>query len=134
MTEPSGRIVARPLVARACGHQQEFQHYEVDKYRAQRQAKFVGTRCADCVARLEEGQRAAGPVPKREALSQLPPGTRVSLTLRADGSWAGALDAGGGAVEFCGAPGAGPQSVVVALARLWLSAREGSAEARPEQE
>ncbi len=40
MTEPSGRIIARPMVARACGHQQEFQHYEVDKYRAQRLAKF----------------------------------------------------------------------------------------------
>jgi hypothetical protein len=50
MTEPSGRIVARPMVTRSCGHQQEFQHYEVDKYRSQRLAKFQKTRCADCVA------------------------------------------------------------------------------------
>ena len=35
MTEPSGKIVARPMVTRSCGHQQEFQHYEVDKYRPQ---------------------------------------------------------------------------------------------------
>jgi hypothetical protein len=46
MTEPSGKIVARPLVVRACGHAQEFQHYAVDKYRAQRLAKFQRTRCA----------------------------------------------------------------------------------------
>ena len=52
MTEPSGKIVARPMVVRACGHQQEFQHYEVDKYRAQRLAKFQQTRCAECAAKL----------------------------------------------------------------------------------
>jgi hypothetical protein len=124
--------VARPVLTRACGHSQEFQHYEVDKYRTQRQAKFVGTRCAACVAELEEGQRAAGSVPKREALGRLPPGARVSLILREGGAWAGALDAGGEVVEFSGAPGAGPQSVVVALARLWLSARARSPEAGPE--
>src|SRR6266481_5311179 len=62
MTEPSGKIVARPLVARACGHEQEFQHYEVDKYRPQRLAKFQATRCAACVAQLhEERRRAAVP-------------------------------------------------------------------------
>jgi hypothetical protein len=120
------------MLTRACGHSQEFQHYEVDKYRAQRQAKFVGTRCAACVAQLEEEQRAAVTVPRREALSQLPPGARVSLTLREGGAWAGALDADGEAVEFCGAPGAGPQSVIVALARLWLSARARSTEAGSE--
>jgi hypothetical protein len=45
MTEPSGKIVARPMVVRACGHQQEFQHYTVDKYRAQRLAKFPDPLC-----------------------------------------------------------------------------------------
>src|SRR5262245_19482052 len=81
MTEPSGRIVARPMVTRACGHQQEFQHYEVDKYRAQRLAKFQKTRCADCAAKLvEEQKRAAEALPKKgEALKLLPPGTQVSL-------------------------------------------------------
>ena len=60
MTEPSGKIVARPMVVRACGHQQEFQHYAVDKYRAQRLTKFQRTRCAECAAKLvEEQQRAA---------------------------------------------------------------------------
>ncbi len=37
---PTGEVVARPMVRRACGHEQEFQHYAVDKYRAQRLAKF----------------------------------------------------------------------------------------------
>jgi hypothetical protein len=109
------------MLKRACGHSQEFQHYEVDKYRAQRQAKFVGTRCSTCVAQLEAEQRGAAPVPKGEALRLLPPGAQVSLTLREDGSWAGALNVGEEGVRFCGAPGAGPQSVIVALARLWLA-------------
>jgi hypothetical protein len=124
MTEPSGKIVARPMVARACGHQQEFQHYTVDKYRAQRLAKFQKTRCADCAARLlEEQRRAAEALPKRgEVLKLLPPGTQMSLTRRPDGSWAGTLAADGTSVETDGTAGGGPQSVMVALARLWVSA------------
>src|SRR5216684_1374347 len=100
MSEPSGKIVARPLVVRACGCKQEFQHYEVDKYRAQRLAKFQKTRCADCVARLnEEQRRAAEALPKKgEALRLLPPGTQVSMTRRPDGTWSGTLAAGGTAV------------------------------------
>src|SRR5436190_6805858 len=123
MTEPSGKIVARPMVVRACGHQQEFQHYSVDKYRAQRLAKFQQTRCADCAAKLvEEQQRAAEAVPKKgEALRGLPPGTQVSLTRQPDGAWAGTLSAGGKTVEMTGVVGAGPQSVIVGLARLWAS-------------
>jgi hypothetical protein len=123
MTEPSGKIVARPLVTRACGHQQEFQHYEVDRFRAQRLAKFQRTRCAACVAELvEEQQRAAGALPKRaEALKLLPAGTQVSLSRQPDGSWAGTLSANGTAVEMAGTAGAGPQSVLAALARLWAS-------------
>ena len=123
MAEPSGKIVARPMVARACGHEQEFQYYEVDKYRAQRLAKFQKTRCADCVAKLaEEQQRAADAVLKKsEALKSLPPGTQVSLTLLPDGSWAGKLSADGRTVTLTGVAGAGPQSVVVARARLWLA-------------
>src|SRR5947209_11354283 len=93
MTEPSGKIVARPLVVRACGHEQEFQHYAVDKYRAQRLAKFQRTRCAECAAKLAAEQRPA--LPKSEALQLLPPGTQVSLTRQPDGSWAGALAADG---------------------------------------
>src|SRR5437762_558665 len=120
---PTGEIVARPMVARACGCVQEFQHYAVDKYRAQRLAKFQQSRCPACVAKLVEEQRRAAPLPKRDALKLLPPGTQVSLTLRPDGSWAGTLAADGAAVETAGAAGAGPQAVVVALARLWLAAR-----------
>jgi hypothetical protein len=132
MTEPSGRILARPMVVRACGHQQEFQHYTVDKYRAQRLAKFQSTRCADCAAKLvEEQQRAAESVPKKgEALKSLPPGTQVSLTRQADGSWTGTLSANGTTVEMAGVAEAGPQSVLIALARQWSSqtgaARSGS--------
>ena len=123
MTEPSGKIVARPMVVRACGHQQEFQHYAVDKYRAQRLAKFQQTRCTACAAKLvEEQQRAAAALPtKGEALNRLPPGTQVFLIRQPDGSWAGTLAADGTKVEATGTAGAGPQSVVVALARRWVS-------------
>jgi hypothetical protein len=123
MAEPSGKIVARPMVTRACGHPQEFQHYEVDKYRAQRLAKFQRTRCAQCVAKLtEEQRRAAEALPtKGEALKSLPPGTQVSLTRQPDGCWAGTLFADGTTVEVPGVAGAGPQSALVALARLWVS-------------
>lgn len=122
MSEPSGKIVARPMVVRACGHQQEFQHYAVDKYRAQRLAKFQSSRCPACVAKLQEEQRrAAEAVPKKgEALMRLPPGTQISLTRLPDGSWAGTLGADGTTVEMTGNAGTGPQSVMVGLARLWL--------------
>src|SRR5713226_4252354 len=118
MTEPSGKIVARPLVVRACGHQQEFQHYAVDKYRAQRLAKFQRTRCAACAAKLvEEQQRAAESLPKKsEILKLLPAGTQMSLTRRPDGSWTGTLAADGTAFGTEGVASAGPQSVIVALA------------------
>src|ERR1700730_11694375 len=120
MTEPSGKIVARPMVVRACGHQQEFQHYAVDKYRAQRLAKFQRTRCAECAAKLvEEQRRASEALPKRgEGLKLLPSGTQVALTRRPDGSWGGTLAADGTSVETEGTTEGGPQSVIVALARL----------------
>jgi len=123
MTEPSGKIVAKPMVVRACGHRQEFQHYEVDRYRPQRLAKFQKSRCSDCVAQLvEEERRAAEAMPKKgESLKSLPTGTKVTLTRQADGSWAGTLIADGVTVESAGVAGAGPQSVVVALARLWVT-------------
>jgi hypothetical protein len=129
MTEPTGRIVARPMVARACGHQQEFQHYAVDKYRAQRLAKFQSTRCSDCVAKLvEEQQKSAEAVPKKgEAIQSLPAGTQVTLTRKPDGTWAGTLSVAGKTVEFTSVVGAGPQSVIIALARLWLAATEAGA-------
>src|SRR5437660_6507983 len=104
MTQPSGKIVGRPMVIRACGHEQEFQHYAVDKYRAQRLAKFQQTRCEDCVAKLnEEQKRAAAALPKKgEAFKLLPPGTQFSMTRRPDGTWAGTLAGGGKAVEAIG--------------------------------
>src|SRR3954452_16432447 len=108
MTEPSGKIIARPMMKRACGHQQEYQHYEVDKFRAQRLAKFQRTRCADCVAKLNEEQKKMAPIPKGEALKQLPAGTQVSLTLQPNGTWAGTLAADGVRVETVGVPDAGP--------------------------
>jgi hypothetical protein len=118
---PTGKVVARPMMPRACGCLQEFQHYEVDKYRAQRLAKFQRTRCSVCVAKLEEQQRLAAPVSKGEALRMLPAGTEVTLSLQESGAWAGTLTANGRAVETVGAGDAGPQAVVVALARLWLA-------------
>jgi hypothetical protein len=129
MTEPSGKIVARPMVARACGHQQEFQHYEVDKFRAQRLAKFQRTRCPACAAKvIEEQRRLAEAIPKKmEALKSLPSGTLVTLTRQPDGSWAGSLAAEGRTVTVAGIAGAGPQAVIVAMARTWMAeAKDGS--------
>src|SRR5688500_12232492 len=83
---PTGKIVARPMVARACGCVKEFQHYEVDKYRAQRLAKFQKSRCPDCVAKLVEEQRKLAPLPKGEAMKLIPAGTQVSLSLLPDGN------------------------------------------------
>src|SRR5262245_14634800 len=53
---PTGEIVARVMLARACGCLQEFQHYKVDKYRGERQAKFQRTRCPACAAQLVKEQ------------------------------------------------------------------------------
>jgi hypothetical protein len=131
---PAGAVVARVMLARACGCLQEFQHYQVDKYRAERQAKFQQTRCPACAAKRAQEQQAA-PIPRGEALKQLPPGTRLTLSRAADGSWGGTLSADGTAVEVVGVAreaGPGLQAVAVALARLWLAAKEkGQPPARP---
>jgi hypothetical protein len=124
---PTGKIVARPMMPRACGCLCEFQEYAGDKYRAQRLAKFQQSRCPACVAKLIEEQQKSAPLPKAEALKQLPPGTKVELTLQPDGAWAGALTVKGETVKLTGMVGAGPQSVVVALARRWLSEDEEEA-------
>jgi hypothetical protein len=130
MTLPSGKIVARPMVVRACGCEQEFQHYEVDRFRAERLAKFKATRCSACVAKLNESQKqAATTLPaKGEALQALPLGTQITLTRKPDGTWAGKLAADGTAVE---AAGDWPHGLTVMLARLWLAARSPAAGADP---
>src|SRR5947208_13968569 len=101
MGVPTGEIVARPMVARACGCLREFQHYAVDKYRAQRLAKFQKTRCEVCVAKLNEEQKqAAASLPKKgEAFLMLPTGTQMTMTRRPDGAWAGKLTGEGTTVE-----------------------------------
>jgi hypothetical protein len=110
------------MLKRACGCVCEFQHYAVDRYRAQRQAKFERTRCEACVAKLVEQQRLAATLPKKgEAFKALPPDTRVVMNRKADGTWAGTLEGEGTAVE---GTADGPQALVVVLARLWLGARE----------
>jgi hypothetical protein len=122
MGVPTGEIVARPMVTRACGCQCEFQHYAVDKYRTQRLAKFQETRCKECVAKLEEERRlavAARPA-KGEAVRSLPLGTQVSLTRRPNGLWAGTLTAGGTTVE---AVADSPQPLPATLAQLWMVAK-----------
>jgi hypothetical protein len=116
------------MVVRACGCKQEFQHYAVDKYRAQRLAKFQSSRCPACVAKLLEEQRQAAPIPKVQALKQLPSGIQVSLTIRPDGAWTGTLSVDGEKFETVGENGAGPQAVVGTLAQLWLSAHDEEAE------
>jgi hypothetical protein len=101
---------------------QEFLHYAVDKYRAQRLVKFQKTRCAACAAKLDEQQRlAAEALPKKgEAISSLPPGTQIHLTRGSDGAWAGTLTVEGAKFE---AIAGGPQGVTVMLARLWVTAK-----------
>lgn len=127
MGQPSGEVIARPMVARACGCLREFQHYSVDKYRAQRLAKFQKTRCEVCVAKLNEEQRqAAANIPKKgEAFKQLPKGTQMTISRRDDGTWTGTLTAEGKTVE---ADGEGPQGVTLALARLWLTGQDGTSQ------
>jgi hypothetical protein len=121
MGQPSGEVVARPMVARACGCLREFQYYAVDKYRAQRLAKFQKTRCEVCVAKLNEEQKqAAANIPKKgEAFKQLPPGTQMTIKCRDDGTWTGSVTAEGTTAE---ADGEGPQGVALALARAWMAA------------
>jgi hypothetical protein len=124
---PTGEIVARPMLVRACGCTQEFQYYAVDKYRAQRQAKFQRTRCPACVAKLVEEQRQAALPPTTEILKQLPTGTTVSLNRMPDGSWTGSLAADGVTAQMSAEGGTGPQAVVAALARQWLSQKRAEA-------
>src|SRR5439155_20977492 len=97
MGQPSGEVIARPMVVRTCACLREFQYYAVDKYRAQRLAKFQKTRCEVCVAKLNEEQRqAAAIIPKKgEAFKQLPNGTQMTITCRDDGTWTGTLVADG---------------------------------------
>ncbi|HEY1189855.1 MAG TPA: hypothetical protein VGE74_19555 [Gemmata sp.] len=122
MGVPTGEVVARPMVARACGCLREFQHYAVDRYRAQRLAKFQKTRCEVCVAKLNEEQRqAAAAVPKKgEAFKLLPAGAQINLVRKPDATWTGALTADGTTVESAGD---GPHGVTLALARAWLATK-----------
>jgi len=130
MAVPTGEVVARPMVARACGCLREFQHYKVDKYRAQRLAKFQGTRCEDCVAKLNEQQKmAAAALPKKgEAFQALPAGTQIALSRQPDGTWAGTLTGGGKAVT---GTGESPHGLTIALARQWVLEVRGPAAVPP---
>jgi hypothetical protein len=129
MGMPTGEVVARPLVARACGCLREFQHFAKDKYREQRLALFRKTRCEDCVAKLnEEQKRVAAGLPKvGSVFRSLPAGAQVTMTRRADGAWAGTLTANEVSVEGAAS---GPQELTALLARLWATAR-GGGEAKP---
>jgi len=122
MAEPKGEIIARPMVARACGCLCEFQHYAIDKYRAERLGKFQKSRCPACVAKLaEEQKKAAATLPtKGAAFRLLPPGAEMKMSCKSAGVWSGTLTAGGTAVT---AVADGPQGLTVALARQWVLAR-----------
>lgn len=130
MAVPTGKIIARPMLKRACGCVQEFQHYEVDKYRNQRQAKFQSTRCTECVNKLnEEQKRAAEAMPKKgEALQALPAGAKISLMRNADGKWAGTLQVGENTLE---ATGEGAPGLIVNLARRWAAKNDNKPAAKP---
>ena len=126
MAVPTGEVVDRPMVVRACGCVKEFQHYKVDKYRAQRLAKFQGTRCEDCVAKLNEQQKqAAAVLPKKgEAFQALPAGTQIALARKPDGSWSGTLTGEGRSVTGAGES---PHGLTIALARQWVLEARGPA-------
>jgi hypothetical protein len=102
-------------------------HYAVDKYRAQRLAKFQKTRCAACAAKLDEEQRkAAEALPKKgEAISALPTGSQIALSRGPDGGWTGTLTIKDSTIK---ADAGGPQSVIVLLARRWVMAQESHGE------
>jgi hypothetical protein len=118
---PTGKIVARPMLVRACGCTQEFQVYETDRYRQQRQAKFQSTRCPACAAKVAAEQNRKGGAPaKPDVLKLLPAGAQVMLTVDANGNWSGKLTAEGKTVALPTQPGFGPQAVIAALARLHL--------------
>jgi hypothetical protein len=71
---PTGKIIGRPILARACGCLCEFQLFERDRFQAQRRAAFVGSRCPACVAESQAEQKrlAALEPTKGEALRSLP--------------------------------------------------------------
>jgi hypothetical protein len=124
MGMPTGKIIDRPMLARACGCVCEFQLFERDRFRAQRQAAFVGSRCPECVAKSQaEQQRLAALVPgKGEALRALPADTRVTMSRQSATAWAGTLAAGGTTVA---GTGDSPVGLVVTLARSWAATRSG---------
>lgn len=122
MPTPTSRVIATPKFIRACGCEQPFPFYAVDKGRAERLAEFKATRCPDCAAPVVTPPRQDGPAPKN-VLAALPPGAQVTLIRQADGAWAGSLKAEGVTVEVPGLGDAGPQAVVVKLTRLWLEQR-----------
>jgi hypothetical protein len=123
MGMPTGEVVSKEMLPRACGCVCEFRHAAKDRFRAERLAKFRSTRCPKCVAKLEDERRqsvAARP-PKGEAVQALPPGTQIALTFRPDGLWAGTLTADGTKVE---AVADAPRPLPATLAQLWVVARE----------
>jgi hypothetical protein len=130
MGVPTGEVIARPMMPRACGCLCEFQHYAVDKYRAQRLAKFQSTRCPECVAKSEAEQRAAAAsLPsKGEAIQSLPIGSQITLARQPNGNWSGTLVAEGTTVD---GTGDGPQGLTITLARKWLVARGYEAKPAP---
>lgn len=119
MTAPSGEIIERVMLKRACGCVQEFQHFEVDRYRSGRRAKFQSTRCPECASKVSEEQRV---ISKVEAFRLLPTGAQFLLTREADGTWTGSLKAAGNVVE---SQAAGPQALSAALAQMWNGQRSG---------
>jgi len=106
------------MLARACGCVKEFQHYAVDKFRAQRQAKFQSTRCPECAAKVIASQQVPS---KTEAFNRLPTGARMTLCRLADGTWDGSIEVAGATVT---AVANGPQSLTAALAQAWLKQQE----------
>jgi hypothetical protein len=130
MAIPTGEIVARPMMARACGCMCEFQHYAVDRFRAQRLAKFQSTRCSECVAKSEEEARKAKEAlpTKGETFTTLPNGTEFHLVKRPDGKWTGKMVADGVTIE--GLADA-PAGLPLTLSRTWILRKNAKQAPKP---
>ena len=121
---PTGEIVARLMMARACGCVCEFQHYAVDKYRpAAREVPTAGALPAS------PRRRRKGDKPRRSRKwgdPSLPVARKLSR--RPDGKWAGTLSGEGTGVE---AIADWPQGLAGTLARLWVAARTAAPGSKP---
>jgi hypothetical protein len=95
-------VIGVEHLARACGHDQQFQHFEDDPDREGRREMFLRKRCPTCGRKGNEKHnrlQAGGTVKKGQEVKRLLAGARFDMVRQAGGSWANSLAANGGGVE-----------------------------------